>query len=139
MFPDELRVSPFPDTFPLYLDSGIVSPLRLGWVNGVCVFRCNLPPALLVECPGSFTCHCGNTGVKLTSNKRQHTKLTLEKNILPPFLPRFELATFRSRVRRCNQLAIPALRCLSYCTTYWLYRNNGTSLAFTIIYLEVSH
>ena len=29
-----------------------------------------------------------------------HTKLTLEKKILLPFLPGFELATFRSRVRR---------------------------------------
>ena len=29
----------------LCLDSGIVSPLRLPWVEGVCVFRCNLPPA----------------------------------------------------------------------------------------------
>ena len=30
---------------------------------GVCVFSCNLPPALLAEWPGSFTCYCGNTGV----------------------------------------------------------------------------
>ena len=34
-----------------------------------------------------------------TSNRSQHTKLTLEKKILPPLLPGFELATFRSRVR----------------------------------------
>ena len=31
--------------------------------------------------------------------RSQHTKLTLEKKILPPPLPGFELATFRSRVR----------------------------------------
>ena len=50
MFPEKLRVSPFPDIFPTpCLDSGIISPLRLRWVKGVCVFRCNLPPALLVE------------------------------------------------------------------------------------------
>ena len=50
VFPDELRVSLFPDRFPtLCLDSGIVSPLRLLWVKGVCVFRCNLPLALLAE------------------------------------------------------------------------------------------
>ena len=30
----------------------------------VCVFSCNLPPALLAEWPGSFTCYCGNTGVE---------------------------------------------------------------------------
>ena len=47
VFPDELRMSPFPDRFPtLCPDSG---PLRLRWVKGVGVFRCNLPPALLAE------------------------------------------------------------------------------------------
>ena len=35
-----------------------------------------------------------------TPNKSQHTKLTLEKKILPSLLPGHELATFRSRVRR---------------------------------------
>ena len=44
MFPDKLRVSSFP-----CLDSGIVSSLRLRWVKGVCVFRCNLSSALLAE------------------------------------------------------------------------------------------
>ena len=60
-----------------------------------------------------------------TPNKSQHANLTLEKKILPPLLPGFELATleqkilppllpgfelatFRSRVRRYNQQAIPA-------------------------------
>ena len=47
-------------------------------------------------------------GVERTPNKSQHTKLTLGKKILPPLLPGFELATFRSRVRRSNQQAIPA-------------------------------
>ena len=54
-------------------DSGKVSPLRLRWVKGVCVFRCNLPLELLAECPGSFKCQCGNTLVKRTPNKSQHT------------------------------------------------------------------
>ena len=62
------------------------------------MFRCNLPPALLAEWPESFTCHCGNTGADRTLKKSQHTKLTLEKKILPPLLPGFELAAFRSRV-----------------------------------------
>ena len=79
-------------------------------VKGVCVFRCNLPPALLAEWPGSFTCHCGNAGLERTPNKSQHTKLTLEKIILPPLLPGFELAIFRSRVWRSNQQAIPAVK-----------------------------
>ena len=43
-----------------------------------------------------------------TPNKSQLTKLTLEKKILPPLPPGFELATFRSRVRRSYQKAIPA-------------------------------
>ena len=60
---DELGVSLFPDKFP-HFACGIVSPVRLHWVKGVCVFRCNLPPALLAEWPGSFTCHCGSTGMK---------------------------------------------------------------------------
>ena len=33
----------------------------------------------------SFTCHCGNMGVVRTPNKSQHTKLTLEKKMIPPF------------------------------------------------------
>ena len=43
-----------------------------------------------------------------TPNKSQYTKLTLEKKILPPLLPGFELTTFRLRVLRANQQAIPA-------------------------------
>ena len=38
------------------------------------------------------------TRVERTQNKSQHTKF-LEKKIIPPLLPGFELATFRSRVR----------------------------------------
>ena len=93
-------------------DSGIVSPLQLHWVKGICVFMwfmCNLPPALLAEWPGSFTCHCGNTGVEQTPNRSQHTQLTLEKKILPPLLPRFELTSFRSPVPTLYQQAIPRL------------------------------
>ena len=33
-------------------------------VSGACVFSCNMPPALLAEWPGSFTCYCSNTGVE---------------------------------------------------------------------------
>ena len=106
VFPDELCVSSF--VLTLCLDSGIVSPLGLCWVKGVCVFRCNLPPALLAEWQRSFTCHCVNRGVEWTLNKSQHAKLTLEKKILPPLLPEFELTTFWSQVWRSNQQAIPA-------------------------------
>ena len=90
----------------LCLDSGIVSPLQLRWVKGVCMFRCNLQPAFLAQWPGSFTCHCSNMGVEQTLNKSQHTKLTLEKKILLPLLLGFKLPTFQSWVCRSNQPAI---------------------------------
>ena len=38
---------------------------------GVCVFSFNLPPALLAEWPGSFTCYCGNTRWNEYQNKSQ--------------------------------------------------------------------
>ena len=90
------------------MDSSIVSPLWLHWVKGVCLFRCNLSPALLAEWPGSFTCHCGYTEVTRTPNKSLRTKLTLEKNILLPLLPGFKLATFWSQVLQFYQQAVPA-------------------------------
>ena len=64
--------------------------------------------ALLAEWQGYFMCHCGNTGVERTPNKSQHTKFTIEKKILPPLMPRIELATFRSRVRCSYHHTIPA-------------------------------
>ena len=67
----------------LCLDSGIVSPLRLRWVNDW----------------GLLTCHSSNTGLERTPNKSQHTNLTLEKKILPPLMQGFEFATLRLRVR----------------------------------------
>ena len=89
----------FPGRFPRYACMGsIVSPFRLHWVKGVCVFRLNLPPALLADWPGSFTCHCGNTGVERTPNKSQHRKLTPEKKPPLPLLLRPELAIFRWRI-----------------------------------------
>ena len=48
--PEELRVGSFsPDRFPTLCLDSIVSPFRLRWVKGVCMFRCNLPPTLLAE------------------------------------------------------------------------------------------
>ena len=98
-FPDELRVSSFPERFPNYACS-VASSAYSDFI-GSRVFRCNLPPALLAEWPGSFTWHCGNTGVERTLSKSQHTKLTLEKKILPP-LP--------AGIRTCNlSITGPAL------------------------------
>ena len=74
------------------------------------MFSCNLPPAILAEWPGYFTCYCGTVtrGWNEYQNKSQHRKSTLEKKILPRLLQGFEPATFQSRVRRSNHWAIPA-------------------------------
>jgi len=45
----------------------------------LCVFSCNLPPALLAEWPGSFTCYFGNTEWNEYRNKSQRRKSTLVK------------------------------------------------------------
>ena len=96
----------------LCLDSGIVSPLQLHWVMGVCVFRYNLHfwqndqgqgllHATVVTWGGGW----GGSRVERTPNNSQHTKLTLEKKIL---LPGFKLPTFWSEVLCSYQQAIPA-------------------------------
>ena len=69
------------------------------------VYNCDLPPALLAEWPGSFTCYCSNTGVERTpkcESAEKDSKLTLEKNSLLPLLPGLAPVTFRSGVRRCT-------------------------------------
>ena len=55
------------------LGSGVVSPLQLHWVMGVCVW---MQPATCTfgRMTGSFMCHCGNTGVEQTPNKSRRTK-----------------------------------------------------------------
>ena len=69
-----------------------------------------VPPALLADWLGSFTCHCSNTGVEKTLNKSQHTKLTLEKWILLPLLPGLKLATSWSQVWQSYHWAMLALK-----------------------------
>ena len=90
----------FPDRLPHYAWTAVLSAhSRLRWVKGACIIRYNLPPALLAEWWGSFMCHCSNTGMEQTPNKSQHINLTLEKKILQPLLPGFELPTLRSQVQ----------------------------------------
>ena len=86
------------------------------YMQGACVFSCNLPQALLAEWPGSFTCYYLNTGEKMDTKISQHRELTLEKKILPPLLQGFEPATFQSRVRRTNHWVMPARQ---YLYPYW--------------------
>ena len=106
----------------LSLDSSIVSPLQLRWVKGVCVFRCNLPPVLLADWLGSFTCHCSSTGVERTQNNDQHGKLTLEKNIFLLLPLGFELTTFWSWV---------------WCSTNKLSRHDTNLFYFTLSTMQV--
>ena len=61
--------------------------------RGVCVFSCNLPPALFGRMTGIFLLATVVTrGWNGYRNKSQHRKSTLEKKILPPFQQGFEPA-----------------------------------------------
>ena len=127
VFPDKLRVNSSPDKFPHYAWTAAQSA-HSDFV-GSRVYAC-----LGVTCHlqfwqydrGLFSCHCGNTGIERTPNKSQHTKLTLRKKILPLLLPGFELAAFRSRVRRsANKLSrlsrgTPARACT--CGRPWTWK-----------------
>ena len=126
VLPDFQLVSGYVPT--LCLDYGIVNPLWLCWVMGICVLRCNLQSTLLVEWPGSFTCHCFNMGVEWTLDKSQHTKWTLKKKILLPLLLGFKLATFWSWVQRSNRQAIFRVvikRWIQLYMTPWLFLKQG--------------
>ena len=101
-FLKKLPVSSFPDRFPHYAWTAAY-PAHADFV-GSRVYAC-----LDVNCHMHFWQNDRGllraTAVKVverTPSKSQHTKLTLAKKILPPLLPGFELATFRSRVRRSN-------------------------------------
>ena len=68
------------------------------------MFRYNLPSALWQSVRGLLRA-IAVTRVWNEHRTRVTTKLTPEKKILPPHLPGFELATFRSRVlRSANKL-----------------------------------
>ena len=107
IFPDKLRVSSFPDRFPHFAWTAAWSAQSDFTGSGVYVCLGGTCHLHLAVWSGSFTCHFGNTGVERTPDKSQHTRLTQEKKTLPLLLPGFELATFRSRVRRSYQQVIP--------------------------------
>ena len=99
MFPNKLRVSSFPDRFPYYAWTAALSA-HSDFV-GPKVYAC-----LGVTCHLHFWqndrglfCATAVTWGWYGHRMSQHTKLTLEKKILPPLLPGFELATFRLGVR----------------------------------------
>ena len=101
MFPDELRVRSFPHRLPHYASTAALSA-HTDFVGS------------RVYASSGVTCHLHfgqndrgllrATAVTRGWNKSQHIKLTLEKKILPPLLPGFELTTFRSRARRSGML-----------------------------------
>ena len=51
-----------------------VTSCKKPYTSGACVFSCNLPPALLAERPGSFTCYCSNTGGGPDTKRRVSTE-----------------------------------------------------------------
>ena len=61
-----------------------MSPLRLCWVKGVCVIRCNLHLLFWQNGRGLLRAIAiTGSGVEWTSNLSQHRKLTLKKKIDP--------------------------------------------------------
>ena len=126
MFPNELRVSSFPDWFPHYACTAAKSA-HTDFV-GSSVSACSGVTRHLHFClndRGLLRAIAVTRGMERTPNKSQHTKLNLEKKILPPLLPGFEVATFRSRVRRStNKLSrlsgSPIFGWLRLFTNIWL-------------------
>ena len=125
MFYDKLHVGFFPNRFPHYAwtvawsaHSNLAGPrvhAYLGvtchlhfWQNGRCLLR-----AIEVT-----------RGLERAPNKSHHTTLTLEKKILPPLLSRFELSTFRSRVRRSYQQAV-VISLIAVIITFKCYREDN--------------
>ena len=101
MFPDKLLVNSFLSRFPHYawtaawsahsdfvglrVYAGVTFHLHF-WQNDLGLIRATVVTR--------------EWKLERAPNKSQHTKLTLEKKISQLLLPVFELATFRSRVRR---------------------------------------
>ena len=111
-FPDEFHAGLSPLVRGANTMPGQHSQTTLCLFRGVCVTRCNLPPALLAEWLGSFMYHCGTAGVEWTPNKGQHRQWTLGKNILLLLWLGFKLAPFWSQVWRSTYWAIPTLQVL---------------------------
>ena len=82
------------------LDS-IVTLLQCRWISmeGVCIFRCNLPSELLAEWLTSFAWCFSNTGVEQTQNKvSKPRKLPLEGRIPLPSPPPPRPITIPARI-----------------------------------------
>ena len=111
VFPDELRVSSFPDRFPHYACTATHCAFVGSSVYACLGVTCHL--LFWQNDRGLLHATAVTRGIERTPNKSRHTKLTLEKKLLPPRLPGFELATSRAR-RSTNKLS----RLLGHCTYY---------------------
>ena len=109
----------FPDRFPLYaLTAQSAHSLGQGCVR---MFRCNLPPALSAEWPGSFICHCGMmrwNGLWIS----QHRQLTLRRKFSRPSCQDSDLQPFLIMSPVFCQWAIPAPMSLHYDDITTLHR-----------------
>ena len=95
---------------------------------------------------GLFTHHCANTGVERTPNKSHHTKLALEKKLLPPLLPGFKLPIFWSWGRHSYQQTIYIYSanhygtsdCLLFCKIFKFFccATSGNDLTARISYIS---
>ena len=116
VFPDELIACELVSWWvpTLCLNSDIVGPLWLRWVRKDACLGVTRHLFFWQNKRSLFRATAVTRGWNGHRIKSQHTKLTLERKILPSFLPGFELATFRSWVRRSNQqLSYPGSR--EYC------------------------
>ena len=71
------------------------------------MFSCNLPPALLAEWPGSFTCYCGNMGVERIPKLESAQKVNPGEENSPAAPTVIWTRDLMSWVRRSNHWAIP--------------------------------
>ena len=94
-------------SLPIPCVDSIFSPLQVHWVRGIlCVFRCNLPPALLAEWLWSFMCHCGNVWDGMDTKESAQKVCSGEENS-PITFARIQTETLGSWVWRSTNLAIP--------------------------------
>ena len=63
----------------------------------MCMFKRNLPPAHLAEWPGSFMCHCCNTGVERLLKQESEQKVDWRRKFSHRSRRGIEPATFRLR------------------------------------------
>ena len=85
----------------------------------VCVFRCNLPPALLAEWPGSFTCCCG---INVLSTALGHLRMIEHQTLDSQMFYHLFWSGRQHRVNRIGSLSsgrFNTLMSIYICDRYW--------------------